>query len=492
LSSSEIAVLEKLIELNKVIEVSELAKITGFTEQGISSILELLKSKGIVEVQEHIIAIGKATEEGMNYLDGLPEERVAILVQEMGGEATISIIKNRLGEPIASIGINWAIKRGWVKVDKGIAKFINYKPLSDHRNMLRMFSLWREIGHDIESSSVFQELVKRKLIEVRTVKRRYVRLSISLDEARKIIPQKKVVSKLTHELLTTGEWKSCVLKPFNLDASPPIAYPGKRHFFKEFVELIKDVMEDLGFEEVSDDYVIPELWNFDILFQAQDHPSRDIHDILVVEGYADLSQYSDIVERVRRVHESGGSCGSTGWRYRWSYEKASKLMLRSHTTAVTARRLIGREPPARLYAIARVFRRDNPDPRHSPEFTNFDGVIMERGFTFKKLLGLLSQILKALGIEKFKFKPAYFPFTEPSVEGYGYVPGYGWVEVFGAGMFRPEVLEMLNTKASVGAWGMGVERLAMIVYGINDIRLLFSKDVEFIRTFPYIKRHLIR
>ncbi|MEM1841760.1 MAG: phenylalanine--tRNA ligase subunit alpha, partial [Ignisphaera sp.] len=216
----------------------------------------------------------------------------------------------------------------------------------------------------------------------------------------------------------------------------------------------------------------------------QDHPSRDIHDILIVEGNADLSGYADIVERTRNVHEKGGTSGSMGWGYKWSLEKASKLILRSHTTAVTARYLmLYREPPVRLYTIDRVFRRDNPDARHSPEFTNFDGVIMERDFSFRKLLGLLSQILKQLGIKEFKFKPAYFPFTEPSVEGYGYVAGYGWIEVFGAGMFRPEVLEILGIRYPVGAWGMGVERLAMVVYGIEDIRLLFSRDIEFVRKF---------
>lgn len=492
LSSSEIAVLEKLIEINRVIEISELARVSGFTEQSISSILELLKSKGIIEVQEHVVTIGKTTEEGMSYLDGLPEEKVVRLVQEKGGEVSIDEVKAQLGEAIASIGISWAIKRGWVRIDRGFVKVVNYKPLNEHRGKLEMFSLWREVGRDIESNAVFQELVKRKLIEIRVVKRRYIKLSIPVEEARKLASQKSVVSRLTHELIATGSWRNYELKPFNLEASPPIVYPGKKHFFKEFVELIRDVMEGLGFEEVYDDYVIPELWNFDILFQAQDHPSRDIHDILIVEGYADLSPFSDVTERVRKVHESGGYCGSVGWRYRWSYEKASKLMLRSHTTAVTARHLIGREPPARLYTIARVFRRDNPDPRHSPEFTNFDGVVMEKGFTFRKLLGLLSQILKAIGIEKFKFKPAYFPFTEPSVEGYGYVPGYGWIEVFGAGMFRPEVLEILGVSTPAGAWGMGVERLAMVVYGINDIRLLFSKDVELIRTFPYIKKHYVR
>ncbi|MEM0027483.1 MAG: phenylalanine--tRNA ligase subunit alpha [Ignisphaera sp.] len=492
LSKSEFDVLKKLVELNKPIELSELAKETELNLESLNSIVELLKSKGIVKVDEQSIYIGKTTEEGLSYIEALPEEKVAEYVKSRGGSATIDDIRNVLREPIASIGINWAVRRGWIRIERGVASLQNFTPLKRHKEILTQFSNAREIDENIKNDAVFQELVKRRLISISLSKRRIVRLAVPYEDAAKLVNKKPAVSKLTHDMLATGSWRNFILKAYNLDALPPTIYPGKKHFFKEFVNMIKDVMEDLGFEEINDDYIIPELWNFDILFQAQDHPSRDIHDILVVEGYADLSMFRDVVDRTRGVHETGGSCGSIGWRYKWSYEKASKLILRSHTTAVTARHLINRKPPARLYTISRVFRRDNPDPRHSPEFTNFDGVIMERGFNFRKLLGLLAQILRAIGIEKFRFKPAYFPFTEPSVEGYGYVPGYGWIEVFGAGMFRPEVLEILGVDTPVGAWGMGVERLAMVVYGIDDIRLLFSKDIEFTRTFPYVKRLYMR
>lgn len=492
LSKSELDVLKKIVELNRDVDFGELARVTSLSEEGLSSIVELLKSKGIVEVAEKSILIAKTSEEGLSYLEALPEEKVAKFIQEHGGSASIEEIRKFLGEFVASIGISWAVRRGWIRIERGVAKFQSFVPLTRHREILALFANGKEVDESIRNSDVFQELVKRKLINISVTKQRIVKLAIPYQEALKLVMQKPVASKLTHEMIASGNWKNYVFKAYNLEALPPLIYPGKRHFFKDFVDMIRDVMEDLGFEEVKDDYIIPELWNFDILFQAQDHPSRDIHDILVVDGYADLSMYSDVVERTRRVHEVGGFCGSTGWRYKWSYEKASKLILRSHTTAVTARYLIGRKPPARLYTIARVFRRDNPDPRHSPEFTNFDGVIMEKDFNFRKLLGLLAQILRSIGIEKFKFKPAYFPFTEPSVEGYGYVPGYGWIEVFGAGMFRPEVLEILGVDAPVGAWGMGVERLAMVVYGIDDIRLLFSRDVEFTRSFPYAKRFYVR
>lgn len=488
LSKSEAEALRKLVEAGGEATLSHLSSRLGVPESSLHSLVELLRSKGLVEVIEREDAVAKVTEEGLSYLrDLFPEERVAEYLKERGGAASISEVKEALGAPVASIGLAWAIKRGWVSIEGGTVKLNRFEPLMRHRELLYTFKEPRSIPTEVFGDPVFDELKKRRLIKIGRIKIKSVKLAVPLRDVERILEAGVSVSRLTHEMIVTGAWRGVKLKPYNIEALPPLRYPGKKHFFKEFIEMLKEIMKSLGFEEVNDDYAIPELWNFDVLFQAQDHPSRDIHDVLMLGGKADLSDFVHVVERTRRVHEGGGGSGSSGWRYKWSLDKASNLILRSHTTAVTARFLVGREPPARLFTIARVFRRDNPDARHSPEFTNFDGVIMESGFNFRKLLGLLGQILRAIGIERYMFRPAYFPFTEPSVEGYGYVPGYGWIEVFGAGMFRPEVLEILGVRYPVGAWGMGVERLAMVIYGINDIRLLFSRDVEFLRRFPLIK-----
>jgi len=492
LSKGEIQVLSVLVEENKDLSLEDLAEAAHISVSAAASLVELLRERGIVEIIEQEIVLAKTSEEGKMYIDKLPEERLVEVLQGSGGALDMATIENIMGKQLVSIALGWAKKRGWIEVikqdSKSIVRYVRYEPLEEHRRLLAMFLNETVISKEVEKNEVFKELVRRKLVEVRSKKEKIVRLAIPHEKAIEIIKFGEGISRLTREVIVSKLWKRHPIKPYNVTALPPVRYAGKKHFFKEFIDMIRELMEMLGFEEVRDDYIIPELWNFDILFQAQDHPSRDVHDILIVDGMADLSGFEEIVKRVRDVHEHGGSSGSKGWGYTWAIEKASKLILRSHTTAVTARALIGKEPPARLYAIARVFRRDNPDARHSPEFTNFDGVIMEQNFNFKKLLGLLTQILKGLGIEKVRFKPGYFPFTEPSVEGYGFVPGYGWVEIFGAGMFRPEVLEILGLKHPVGAWGMGVERLAMVVYGIDDIRLLFSKDIEFIRRFPTIKK----
>lgn len=490
LSRGELVILSILVKVSQQLSVEEIASNAGIPISTVFSVSELLREKGLVDILENEVTYAKTTDEGKKYLEGLPEEMLINIIREHGGEIDIHSIEEVMGKDLAAIAMGWARRRGWIEIvkERSTIRFVRYESLVKHRALLKQFLEDRELPSNMESDSIFIELVKRRLINVYKKKIKIVKLAIPLEKAKEILSYGEGISRLTHEVIVKELWRNYIIKPYNLAALPPIKYLGKKHFFREFIKFISEIMEALGFVEVRDDYVIPELWNFDILFQAQDHPSRDIHDILIVDGSADLSMFNDIIDRVKRVHEKGGYSGSIGWGYVWSYQKAAKLILRSHTTAVTARALtVYREPPVRLYSIARVFRRDNPDARHSPEFTNFDGVIMEKDFNFRKLLGLLTQILMSLGIEKIKFKPAYFPFTEPSVEGYGYVPGYGWIEIFGAGMFRPEVLEMLGVDHPVGAWGMGVERLAMVVYGIDDIRLLFSKDIEFIRKFPTIK-----
>jgi len=447
------------------------------------SIAELLRSRGLIDVEDIEVLHAQTTEEGLRYTEALPEERLVALLREHGGRAPIQMIIRVMGKELFGIALGWAKRRGWVRVENGELVLERSGDLEELRRVLKRFAGGGVVeGVDEE---ILRELVRRGLLKVERRRRRLLKLRPgAVDEARRLLELGEAVTYLTSELIATGRWRSVALKPYNVEAEPPRRYPGRKHFFKEFIEMVREVMYSLGFEEIRDDFVVPELWNFDALFQAQDHPSRDIHDTFVLGAAARLEPFAEIVERARRAHETGGDTGSRGWGYRWSEEKAARLILRSHTTAATIRWLSQhRDPPARGFIVSRVFRRDNMDARHLPEFTNFDGVIMERGFNFRKLLGLLRQIMRGLGFEKIVFKPSYFPFTEPSVEGYIYIEGFGWLELFGAGMFRPEVLYIAGVKHPVGAWGMGLERMVMALRGIDDIRELYSYNVAVLRKF---------
>jgi phenylalanyl-tRNA synthetase alpha chain len=240
----------------------------------------------------------------------------------------------------------------------------------------------------------------------------------------------------------------------------------------------------MGFKEFNYNFILQEFWNFDILFQAQDHPSREIHDTFWLDYSSDtiLDASPDLVEKVKRIHEKGGSRNIRGWGGEWRESVARRYILRTQMTSATIRALSTRPSiPFRIFSIGKVYRPDQVDYKRLPEFTQLDGIISESGFTFKDLLSVLKDFFTRLGFEKVKFKPAYFPFTEPSVEGYVYMEERGWVEVFGAGLFRPEILEVLGYTENVGAWGMGLERLAMKLIGVEDIRLFYSREIDVLR-----------
>jgi phenylalanyl-tRNA synthetase alpha chain len=139
--------------------------------------------------------------------------------------------------------------------------------------------------------------------------------------------------------------------------------------------------------------------------------------------------------------------------------------------------------PIRVFTIDRVFRPDVIDAKHFIEFEQCEGIVVSDGLNFRHLLGYLKEIAKIFGAKAVRFKPAYFPFTEPSVEGYVKLPNGRWLELLGAGLFRPEVLEIAGVDYPVGAWGLGVERFAAAYYGITDVRLLYARDYDFIRSF---------
>jgi len=231
----------------------------------------------------------------------------------------------------------------------------------------------------------------------------------------------------------------------------------------------------MGFVEVKSPIVEAEFWNFDILFQAQDHPAREVHDSYQVafpSKGADLSQYSSLVEKVRLTHEHGWETGSRGWGYKWSFDIARRLMLRSQMTAASARALASGLPvPSKIFAIDKVFRPETPDRTHAIEFHQCEGVVLAENMNVRHLMGFLAEFSRQLGFKEVKFRPAYFPFTEPSAEFDIRRPDGTWLELGGCGMVHPNVLEAcgLDPEEWSGfAFGFGIERVAGVELSQRD------------------------
>ncbi len=402
------------------------------------------------------------TGEGVDYLkNGLPERRLLKAV-----EKAPKLIAELKIEKFFSIGFNWAKKNGWIEV-----RGSKIEITAGGRKALA--GKWElETGLEAVSKGAGADPSVLKLLETRGLVR----------EAKRIVVQGEI-AQLTPEMLIAKAWKGAKFRKYDVGAPAPALFPGKAQPYVAAMEEAKDILVGMGFQEAAGGFVEEEFWNFDVLFQAQNHPAREIHDNFVVEGRGKLLD-KGLVERVKKVHENGWITGSKGWGYSWSVERAARLMLRSHTTAVSGRFLSkNREPPQKMFSIDRVFRPDVLDRTHLIEFDQCDGIVMNEKLNLRELLGILKEFAVVFtGSEKVKFIPSYYPFTEPSVDMAIWFPKLGkWVEAAGAGMFRPEMLAALEVKSPVIAWGIGLTRLVMLKMGLEDIRLLFAEDLGWLR-----------
>jgi len=314
----------------------------------------------------------------------------------------------------------------------------------------------------------------------------------------------KLATDITPEMIAKGGWKTEQFKKFNFeDADGILPQSGCLHPLLKVREECRNVFLEMGFEEMpTSRFVESSFWNFDTLFQPQQHPARDAHDTFFLEAPAASHQIpKDYMEKVREVHQTGGY-GSTGYQYEWSEEETRKTILRTHTTAVSSRMLYaaaqeamktGKFVPKRYFSIDRVFRNESLDKTHLAEFHQIEGLVMDRNLCLGDLMGVIAEYFVRIGMvssaKETKFKPAYNPYTEPSMEVFGYHPQLKkLIEVGNSGMFRPEMIQPMGLPedVSVIAWGLSLERPTMIKYGIDNIRDLFGSGVQldFIRKNP--------
>jgi len=415
----------------------------------------------------------RLTQEGIEYLrSGLPEQQLVFALETFPQKsATIGKLVGRVRNfPVA---LKWALEKGWV-MKKGDEIILLKKPDAfDLQEALKKI----DRGQEAEQQLV-EVLLQRQLIE---------KVVAQKEEAKKLAGQE--VTFLTPEIIKTGTWQKVHFKPYNVEAVGQKKYPGKRQPYVQFLLEVRQKLVELGFKEMIGPLVETEFWNFDALFQPQNHPARDWAQTYSLK-HPKLGNLPDrkIVSAVQSAHEKGVA-GSTGWQYKWDPQRAMQLMPRAHGTAVSARTLaFNPNIPGKYFSISRCFRPDVIDIMHGVEFNQAEGIVIDESLNFKTLLGILKMFaIEIAGAKKVKFLPDYYPFTECSVQLSAKHPELGWIELGGSGIFRDELTYPLGVKVPVLAWGLGIDRLAMFKLNINDIREMFTKDLSWLRKQPIVR-----
>jgi phenylalanyl-tRNA synthetase alpha chain len=306
--------------------------------------------------------------------------------------------------------------------------------------------------------------------------------AIAPDELNEVVK----IAEITPELLQGDDWRDAEFRPYDVSLAATIPRSGRSHPMQALIERIRSIFLEMGFSEIVEDYVQTAGWNMDALFIPQDHPAREMQDTFYLDNPNRIELDPSLLQQWKDIHEHGGDTESTGWGGQYDTEISQKGLLRTHTTVNTIQYLAENPTdPCRVFAIDRVFRKESIDRTHLPEFHQIEGIIMEPGANLGMLVTTLKTFYEKMGYPEVRVRPAYFPYTEPSLEVEVKWRGK-WLELGGAGIFRPEVTEPLGIKDPVCAWGMGLERLAMLVLGLDDIRQLYISDLEWLRNQPIL------
>jgi phenylalanyl-tRNA synthetase alpha chain len=455
-----------------------------------------LQSKKLVILSEHIETVYALGKEGKIYVkEGLPEKRALKKIIEHGESLPISHLHKALAPHEIPIAIGWLKQKGLASIKKENNETIlvvteNGKILNDKEDEdeILLQHLKENPFCPMEKKKLHRLLSRKNSI----IEKEIISSSISLTDFGKQVLKKGItfeeeISQITSQIIKNDEWKEKNIRPYDVHAFAPEISGGKPHPLTLLIQKIRLMFLEIGFEEIAGNFVESSFWNMDVLFIPQDHPAREMQDTLYCDTPSEIPIDDMILlQKVAAIHENGGDTSSKGWNYSFSKDEGKRALLRTHTTINTIRYLYHHpKPPVKIFSIGQVFRKENIDATHLPMFYQIEGIVHEEHATFRQLIGLLSEIYRRLGFEKIRFRPGYFPYTEPSMEVEVFWNGQ-WMELGGSGIFRPEVTEPVGVKSPVLAWGLGLERLAMLLFDLQDIRDLYVSDFDWLQNQPFL------
>ncbi|MEK6894275.1 MAG: phenylalanine--tRNA ligase subunit alpha [Nanoarchaeota archaeon] len=485
LSNIERAIIPYLnSNLEEIVKKSSLDKTTVLRALG------FLESKGFLKLEQKIIKIIDLAVNGIHYKKNhLPERKLLISIEEHNNK-TLEEIKNitKLSENEFRAALGALKKKALINLENGKLSISTSKEECSkkfHEELL-IEKLPIEIDKLSDKDKLALDSLKNRkdIIEILETKE----ISFNLTESGKSIAGKKISSELieevTPELIKSGIGNK-KFRRYDFNIRMPSIYGGKKHFVNQSIEQGKKIWLELGFKEMTGDYTVNGFWNFDALFTAQDHPVREMQDTFFIKGVEGKLLNQKVIESVKKAHECGID-GSLGWRYNWVESESKKVMLRTHTTCLSSKKLSTlkkQDLPAKFFSVNKVFRNETLDWKHGFEFNQAEGIVIDPNANFRHLIGYLKEFAKKMGYDKIRIQPSYFPYTEPSLEGSIWnEERKEWVEVLAAGIFRPEVtVPLLGTALPVLAWGPGFDRLMTEAHKIKDLRELYKNNIDYLR-----------
>lgn len=493
-------ILSALNHKQEPIAILQLAAEIGLDQSKVTASCLALSNQGQIHLTEKVEKEIRLGAKGKLLSEKLPERLIIETLHRAQRPLEITELAQQAGLDAKEVGqsLRWLQAKGWATKDGKTIKLEHAEEAKGADELLveilkknpTGFTTEKQLrAEGIDYQAAQAALAGRSgIIEE---KERKIRL-VELTEAGQAlvaggIQPRRQVNQLTSDLLLSGEWRNVDLRPYDVTLPAEPKYPGKEHPLVTIFQQTRRVFLEMGFTEIVSPYVECSFWDFDALFQPQDHPARDMQDTFYI-ARPNICRLPEgkMVEEVKQTHENGGKTGSVGWRYRWNRDLAQRPVLRTHTTATTIRALaLDPKPPRKVFCVGPVFRRETVDYKHLPVFHQVDGIIIDEKASFASLLGTLSAFYKKMGFERFQFRPAFFPYTEPSVEIFVWSERKkDWVEMGGAGMFRPEVTLPFGCEAPVLAWGLGLERLAMFRYELSSISELYRARLAWLKETP--------
>ena len=451
----------KLLQSTPNLTEEQLAQETKLSMDQIRRGVEWLRQKNLADVRDSTKFIYSLGKNGLDALkNGLPERRLVNLVRD--GPKTFDEVQSSLQGPDFNVAIANAKKNDWISIEKmetGSKISLKQEPVQTPEEL--MIST---IGEKTISSNPLSMFPALKPLMQRPD------FIIQHEEKTKAVSLSEPGKKIDLEKLDSGA--------IDVEAEVPHVHAARIHPLKDTINEIRETFVHLGFSEILGNLSQSSFWNFDALFTPQDHPARELQDTFYLKDLnAKQLATPAQIKNVSNAHKKG-------WRYYWDIQEARKMVLRTHTTCVTIKHLADKKPDeARIFSLGRVFRNEKLSFKHLAEFNQVEGVVVGKHITLRDLMGIQKEFYRKIGLTKVKFWPTFFPYTEPSLQSMVYNEKLGkWIELFGMGIFRPEVTKPLGITKPVLAWGGGIERIAMLKFGLDDVREFYNNNLSWLRS----------